>query len=81
MKKKAIDINGNSDPDLFFQPRKSDRRQTESTICGEFYTRKVGTRVVAGKNRRKSDRRNDLIDTTHITLWETNLDGSRYKII
>ena len=66
--------------DLLFKPREEDRRKNETATSGEkFYTRKVGDRIVAGRERRSGNRRNELIDATHITL--TNKDGSRYRII
>lgn len=66
--------------DLSFTPRDGDRRQNETISSqGGFYTRKVGDRIVAGKERRKRDRRSELIDTTLITL--TNEDGSKYRVL
>ena len=66
--------------DLAFRPRTGDRRKNETLSSGEkFFTRKVGDRIVAGKERRTSDRRDELIDTTHIIL--SNKDGSKYRVL
>ena len=67
--------------DLTFHDRKSgDRRQNETaTSNGKIYTRNIGDRVIVGKERRKRNRRNELIDSTHITI--TNKDGSRYRVL
>ena len=77
-------MNQDDETNLNFVPRENDRRQTKTRAVGndKFFMRKVGDRLITGVERRKcSDRRNELIDTTHVTLWEENIDGTRYKIL
>ena len=58
-----------------------DRRQIKTRSVGNdaFYMRKVGDRLITGVERRKGDRRDELIDTTLIRF--DNVDGSKYRIL
>lgn len=74
MKRNIININHNDDPDLVFAERQGDRRTNGTKSNGIFFKRKVGDRSVVGKERRNSDRRNEMavVDITGITLWTSD---------
>lgn len=74
MKRNIININHNDDPDLVFAERQGDRRTSHTKSNGVFFKRKVGDRSVVGKERRNSDRRNEMavVDITGITLWTSD---------
>ena len=67
--------------DLTFHERKGgERRQNETASSdGKVFTRKVGDRMLVGKERRKGNRRSAVIDRDYITF--TNKDGSRYRVL
>jgi len=71
----------NDEKNLDFSPRAGDRRQTATRSVGNdaFYMRKVGDRLITGVERRKGDRRDELIDTTLIQF--DNVDGSKYRVL
>ena len=64
--------------DFSFEERKGDRRKNKDTSAGrDFFTIKHGDVTMAGRNRRKDNRRNEreVVDTEGTTLW-TNVELS-----
>ena len=86
MKKKFTNIKDDS-PEFTFAERKGDRRKNKTNVVGEFFIRAVGDRKVFGKNRRKGDRRDELlIDTTGWTVRDVQIgdvekDDTTWRII
>lgn len=85
MKKKFTNINGNDERglDLSFTERGSERRKNKTNVVGEFFIRAVGDRKVFGKNRRKGNRRDELlIDTTGWTVRDAQIgDDTTWRTI